>query len=203
MRAYRWEPITPPRRAARVSEGWVTLGGMNRLLSVVLVVMAGVAQAQGAGGLTWSAPREWEAQGARPMRVATYRIPAARGDAEPGELAIFYFGQGQGGGVDANVKRWVGQFQKADGQPVAEKDTRTKKETLHGLPVTTVDVQGTYTGGGPMMGPSTPKPGYRLLGAIVEGPEGAVFFKLTGPEKTVAGAEKPFRKLLESVRKAK
>jgi hypothetical protein len=174
---------------------------MNRLLSVVLVVMAGVAQAEEAGGLAWSAPKEWEVQGARPMRAATYRIAPAKGDTEPGELAVFYFGQGQGGGVDANVKRWVGQFQKADGTAVSEKDTKTKKDTINGLAVTTVDVKGTYTGGGPMMGPSTPKPGFRLLGAIVEGPEGAIFFKFTGPEKTVAGAEKSFRKLLESVKK--
>ena len=52
-----------------------------------------------------------------------------------------------------------------------------------------------------MMGPSAPKPGYRLLGAIVEGPQGPHFFKLTGPERTVASAEKGFRKLLESVKK--
>lgn len=176
---------------------------MNRLLSVVLLVMAGVAQAQEAGGLAWSAPKEWEAQGARPMRVATYRLPPAKGDSEPAELAIFYFGQGQGGGVDANIKRWVGQFQKPDGSPMTDKDAKTKKESVNGLPVTTVDVKGTYAGGGPMMGPSTPKPNHRLLGAIVEGPEGAVFFKLTGPEKTVAAAEKPFHKMLESVKKTK
>jgi hypothetical protein len=173
------------------------------MLSVVLLLVASVAQAQEAGGLTWTAPKEWEAQGAKAMRVATYRIPAAKGDAEPGELAIFYFGQGQGGGVDANVKRWVGQFQKPDGAPIPEKEAKTKKDSINGLPVTTVDVKGTYAGGGPMMGPSTPKPGYRLLGAIVEGPEGAIFFKLTGPEKTVAAADKSFRKMLDSVKKPK
>ncbi len=173
---------------------------MTRLLTVLMVTAAVVAHAEEAGGLTWTAPAEWAAQGARPMRAATYKIPAAKGDAEGGELAVFYFGQGQGGAVDANVKRWVGQFQTADGKP-ADKAAKTKTEKLNGLPLTTVDVKGTYVGGGPMMGPSTPKPGYRLLGAIVEGPEGAVFFKLTAPEKTAAAAEKPFRKLLESVKK--
>jgi hypothetical protein len=52
-----------------------------------------------------------------------------------------------------------------------------------------------------MMGPSTPKPGYRLLGAIVAGPGGNVFFKLTGPEKTVSSAENSFRKLLDGLKK--
>ncbi|MFL5353636.1 hypothetical protein [Archangium sp.] len=194
---------------------------MKRLFGAVMMMAAvGVAQAQTqqtppaapqaqpapqgapeAGGLTWTAPAGWESQGARPMRVATYRIAPAKGDTDGAELALFYFGEGQGGAVDANVKRWLGQFQKADGTPVMEKDAHTKKETVNGLAVTTVDVKGTYTGGGPMMGPSTPKPGHRLLGAIVEGPQGPLFFKLTGPERTVASAEKGFHKLLESVKK--
>ena len=172
------------------------------MLTVVMLslAVAGVARAEGAGGLKWTAPTEWTAQGERPMRVATYSIPAAKGDTEGAELAVFYFGEGQGGGVDANVKRWITQFQKPDGTSV-EKEAKTKKETVAGFPVTTVDVKGTYAGGGPMMGPATPKPGFRLIGAIVEGPSGAVFFKLTGPEKTVAGAEKTFRKLLEGMKK--
>jgi hypothetical protein len=175
---------------------------MNRFLTVFMVglAVAGVAQAEEAGGLTWTAPTEWKAEPERPMRVATYRIPAAKGDAEGGELAIFYFGSGKGGTVEANVTRWVSQFQRADGSS-AEKDAKTKQEKIAGFPVMMVDVKGTYSGGGPMMGPATPKPGFRLLGAIVEGPEGAIFFKLTGPEKTINGAEKSFRKMVEGIKK--
>jgi hypothetical protein len=176
---------------------------MNRLLSVIVVVVsltvAGSAWAEEAAGLSWTAPSGWTVGEERPMRIVTYKIPAVKGDTEGGELAVFYFGQGAGGGVDANIKRWVAQFQRADGTS-AEKDAKTQQEKLSGFPVTTVDVKGTYNGGA-MMGPPTPKPGFRLLGAIVEGPEGAIFFKLTGPEKTVAGAEKPFRKLLEGMKK--
>jgi hypothetical protein len=40
-----------------------------------------------------------------------------------------------------------------------------------------------------------------MLGAIVEAPEGNVFFKLTGPAKTVAAAEKQFEALLKSVKR--
>ena len=174
---------------------------MKNLLALMLLSLAltGTARADQAGGLTWTAPAEWKAQGERPMRAATYSIPAAKGDAEPAELAVFFFAASSGGGVDANVKRWIDQFQKADGTSVA-KEAKVKKETIAGLPATTLDVKGTYTGGA-MMGPSAPKPGYRLLGAIVEGPGGNVFFKLTGPEKTVTGAEKPFRKLLDGLKK--
>jgi hypothetical protein len=173
-----------------------------RMLSVMVLSlsMAGVARAEEAGGVTWSAPAEWAVQPERPMRAATYSIPAVKGDSEPAELAVFYFGEGKGGGVDANVKRWVNQFQKADGSSL-EKEVKPKQEQIAGLPVTLVDIKGTYMGGGPMMGPTTPKPGFRLIGAIVESPAGALFFKLTGPEKTVTAAEKPFRKMLEGMKK--
>lgn len=173
----------------------------KRLIAFMVVSLAlvGIVRAEQAGGLTWTAPPEWKSQGERPMRAATYSIPAAKGDSEPAELAVFYFGQGSGGGVDANVKRWIEQFQKADGTSAA-KDAKVKKEKIAGLPATAVEVKGTYLGGS-MMGPSTPKPGYRLLGAIVEGPGGNVFFKLTGPEKTVTAAEKHFRKMLEGLKK--
>jgi hypothetical protein len=151
-----------------------------------------------AGGLKWSVPAKWTAGEAKEMRVATYQVPAAKGDAESGEVAVFYFGQGQGGGVNANVVRWVDQFRRADGSPAA-KDAKIKTQMINLLPVTTVDLKGTYVGGGPM-GSGAPKPGYRLLGAIIEGPQGPVFFKFTGPEKTVGSAEKSFRALLGSVK---
>lgn len=172
------------------------------MLSVLVLslAVAGVARAEEAGGVSWTAPAEWKAQPERPMRAATYSIPAVKGDSEPAELAVFYFGEGKGGGVEANVKRWVNQFKKADGSSL-EKEAKTKQEQIAGFPVTVVDVKGTYSGGGPMMGPTTPKPGFRLLGAIVDSPGGALFFKLTGPEKTVAAAEKPFRKMLEGMKK--
>lgn len=174
---------------------------MKNLLALILLSLAlvGMARAGQAGGLTWTAPPDWKAAGERPMRAATYSIPAVKGDAEPAELAVFFFGASSGGGVEANVQRWIEQFQKADGTSAA-KDASVKKEKIAGLPATTLDVKGTYLGGS-MMGPSTPKPGYRLLGAIVEGPGGNVFFKLTGPDKTVTAAEKPFRKLLDGLKK--
>jgi hypothetical protein len=93
------------------------------------------------------------------------------------------------------MNRWIGQFQSKE---AAKRDQRS----IHGLKVTTVDVSGAYSGmGGPMAQPpgSPPKTNYRLLGAIVEGPQGSVFFKLTGPAKTVAQNQAAFEKLLASL----
>jgi hypothetical protein len=133
------------------------------------------------------------------MRAATYTVPKAAGDPEDGECAVFYFGPGQGGGVDANIKRWIGQFDAPGGGP-ADKLAKTSKSTMNGLPVTRIDLTGTYKpSAGPMMQATGSKPGYRLLGAIVEGPEGAVFFKLTAPAKTAASQQAAFDTLLKSV----
>jgi hypothetical protein len=132
------------------------------------------------------------------MRFATYLIPAAGGDSEGAECSVF---MNIGGGVDANIKRWIGQFEQADGSSSESKAVR-KKETINGFSVTTVDLTGTFAGGGMTMGqPTTKKPGYRLLGAIVESPQGEVFFKLTGPAKTVAAAQGEFQSLLKSLKK--
>jgi hypothetical protein len=154
--------------------------------------------ADSVAGLSWTAPSGWKNQGSRPMRAATYEVPAAAGDHAAGECVAYYFGQGQGGTTEANIQRWTGQFQDASGKPLKSADV--KKKMIHGLPVTTIDASGTYTGmGGPMMAQKTPMPGYRLLGAIVEGPEGSVFFKFTGPAKTVAAQQKAFDQMIASV----
>jgi hypothetical protein len=163
-----------------------------------IALLAAVAFAETAGGIKWTAPAGWKSLGERPMRAATYVVPAAPGDKEDGECAVFYFGQGQGGGVQANIDRWIGQFDQPDGRP-SKGLAKTQQRTINGLRVTTIDLSGTYTGAGGPMGPKVTKPGYRLLGGIVEGPQGAVFFKFTAPAKTVAAQEGAFQKMLGSV----
>ena len=128
------------------------------------------------------------------MRLATYTIPAAAGDSDSGECGVYYFGQGQGGSVEANMTRWIGQFQ-------SKEPAKREQRTVHGLKVTTVDVSGAYSGMGGPNAPAgaPPKAGYRLLGAIVEGPQGSVFFKFTGPAKAVAQNQAAFEKMLASI----
>src|SRR5215475_14816787 len=150
-------------------------------------------QSGGSGALKWTMPARWKAGPPKQMRAATYLIPAAAGDGEDAECAVF---MNIGGGVQANIDRWAGQFEQTDRPPIQ------KQGTINGLLVTTVDVSGTFKGGGAMMGQSSgPKASYRLLGAIAEAPEGEVFFKLTGPAKTVAAAQNEFQTMLKSLKK--
>jgi|RhiMetdeSRZDD1v2_1073273.scaffolds.fasta_scaffold379463_3 hypothetical protein len=149
-------------------------------------------QGGGSSALKWTMPARWKVGPPKQMRAATYLIPAAAGDSEDAECAVF---MNIGGGVQANIDRWAGQFEQTDKPPVQ------KKETINGLLVTTVDVSGTFKGGGAMMGQSSgSKASYRLLGAIAEAPDGEVFFKLTGPAKTVAAAQNEFQVMLKSLK---
>ncbi len=144
-------------------------------------------------GIQWSVPKHWTEQGARQMRAATYTIPAAQGDPEPAECAVFYFGNSQGGSVDANIDRWVGQFETKTPPAKSERD-------VNGMKVTLVQIAGSYLApAGPMMESQGKKDNYRLLGAIVEGPQGSVFFKLTGAAKTVGECEEGFDAMVGSL----
>ena len=163
------------------------------------MLLALALNADSGAGLRWTPPANWKSEAQRPMRLATYTVPPAAGDHEGAECGVFYFGQGQGGSVDANMDRWIGQFLQADGKS-SKAAAKIEKKTVHGLKVTTVDVSGAYTGmGGPNAPGGPAKPGYRLLGGIVEGPQGSIFFKFTGPAKTMGANESAFAKMLAGV----
>jgi hypothetical protein len=70
------------------------------------------------------------------------------------------------------------------------------------LNIVTVELGGTYRlTAGPMMQLKAKKPGWHMLGAIVEGPSGPVFFKMVGPEKTMAAAKNDFLGMLGTAKK--
>jgi hypothetical protein len=143
-----------------------------------------------ASGITWTVPAGWREGGARAMRLATYII----GGPDPklmGECAVFHFGPGLGGGVDENIDRWIGQF---EGTP----NTARRVMTVKGLKVTRVEIAGTFLAPGVDMQSQAQLPSWKLLGAIVEGPKGSVFFKFTGPAGVIDRSADDFDGLLAS-----
>jgi len=152
-------------------------------------------------GLTYSAPPAWHTRPpSSSMRVAEFVIPKAQSDTEDAELVIYYFGAGGGGGVEANIDRWIGQVQQPDGSASKAKAKRVER-TINGLKVTTIDVSGTYTA---EMRPGATehynKPGYRLCAAVIDTPQGAHYIKMTGPAKTVGAAQADYEKFLSSLK---
>ncbi|MCZ7649383.1 MAG: hypothetical protein M5U26_29680 [Planctomycetota bacterium] len=163
-----------------------TTPALNRLALAVLA-LAAAAQAEEtievkARDLTLNVPKSWkQEEPSSSMRAAQFRIPKVEGDKEDGELAVFTFPGG--GSVDANLKRWVAQFQ-PDGRTAACVKGKCAQGEYYLL-----DVSGTYKKsiGPPMAGKSEDVPGSRMLALIVPlGEKGMYFVKLTGPDKTVA-----------------
>jgi hypothetical protein len=153
----------------------------------------GKAAAAPAGSIEFDLPKGWQTQEPQSsMRLAQAAIPGPGG---PGEFAVFYFGAGGGGSVDANISRWIGQMDTKD-QPKPE-----GFQSAGGLKVTWVDVKGTLKPG--QMGMSnttTAVSNARLYGAVVEGPGGPWFFKATGPDAILGAQRDAFVTMLKSVR---
>jgi hypothetical protein len=181
-----------------------TATGVRLLLAALVVALAMSARAADTVrtetvGLRFDVPGTWQRVPApSDVRAAQWRIPHAPADSEDGELVLFYFGKGKGGGAQENLERWYGQFSEPDGPPARDAATVTMR-TVNGLRVTSVDLSGTYTGGGMGGAPPHPKPGFRLLAAVVEGEEGPWFLKALGPEPTIVAAKPGFDALLASL----
>lgn len=164
---------------------------MRRLLpGLLLTVVALAAFAAdpvefGVGSFTFDRPSGWQwIVPSSSMRKAQLAVP---GEPETGEVTFFHFGVGQGGGVQANVDRWFGQFQNGtNGQTV---------ETIGKTKVTFVEASGTFLSGMPGTAP-TPKDGFALRGAILESATGDVFVKFTGSASVVQGASAAFREMI-------
>jgi hypothetical protein len=70
------------------------------------------------------------------------------------------------------------------------------------MQVTETEAAGRIGGSGMAMPGMPPSPTFehgRLLAAIVQTPQGPWFFKMTGPDQTVAGARAAFETMLRSL----
>lgn len=134
-------------------------------------------------GLAWEVPSGFRQEApANTMRVAQYRIPSGRDGVKDGELVVFFFGPGQGGGTQDNLARWAGQFKQDDGSDPMQKANIETFTSSGGMKVTTIELSGHYESSMMGGGPSYNEPGWRLYGAVVEGEGGPWFFKAVGPE---------------------
>lgn len=143
-------------------------------------------------GATVDRPEGWVFRApSSSMRLAEAEIPGPGG---PALLTVFFFGAGGGGGIDANLQRWAGQI---EADPGAE--TVRDSFEVDGYTISTIGVAGTLLPSRMGGGPTEPAPGSRLQGAVIEGPGGPWFFKMTGPAETVVDAIPAFDAMLRSI----
>ena len=173
---------------------------LHHCFVALILILSVLAVGQAQGSLEFDPPEGWiQGTAGAPTRVAEFILPKAERDAEDASLVIFYFG-GEDGSITANLDRWISQMEQPDGRPSHEVAISTTFEA-NGLPVTVLDVPGTYVA--PVRPGSSMrynKPGFRLKTAVVETPAGPYFFRLTGPDRTVARWDDSFISFLRAVR---
>jgi hypothetical protein len=173
-----------------------------RVIAAAVFVCTAIHFADGAeapatfkvGALTFTRPEKFKWVEITPgMRAAQMKVEGEQG--KSAEVVFFNFG-GSGGGVDANVDRWLGMFQEGKDKINAKREKVPKDKGA----ITYVQAEGTYMSGMPG-GPKTPQPNSMLQGAIIEAPEGNVFIRMTGPAELVKNSQKDFRAMVESALK--
>ncbi|MFZ0391121.1 MAG: hypothetical protein WAN36_11740 [Calditrichia bacterium] len=150
------------------------------------------------GTVVYQAPDGWmKEQPSSSMRRAEYRLPGQEGK-EDATLAVFFF-PGTGGSVQANLDRWYNQFNQPDGSPTREHVDQQKME-VNGLPVTVVQVNGTFLQGRSMMPNASEeeKENYAMWAAIVETANGPWFFKAVGPQETIEYWQPQFKEFVQT-----
>ena len=142
---------------------------------------------------TFKRPPAWEwVESTSAMRKAQLKVPSAD-KKDSAEVVFYYFGQSGGGGTQANVDRWLSQFQ----EPKEQIKAKVEEATINKHKVTYVQAEGTYLSGMPG-GPKTPQPNTMLLGAVLESESGNVFVKMTGPVALTKASIAEFRQMVES-----
>ena len=145
--------------------------------------------------ITLNVPTTWkQSPASNNLRTAQFAIPKVEGDRDDAELVVYFFG-GAGGGVNANLERWSGQF-----QPGGKKQKIYKGESKQGK-YYLLDITGVYNKpiGPPINRQTNPTPGYQMLAVVLMVKDkGNYFLKLTGPQKTVAAASKALRVAIDA-----
>src|SRR5262249_30837152 len=134
------------------------------------------------------------------FRFKQFRLPKLEKDKNDAEIVIFFFGTGSGGSVKENVKRWQGFFIPPKGEKIADV-TKVEKKKAGDVPVTYVDIHGTYKYKKAPFVPDSKaelRPDYRMINVIFDSKNGPYWFRLVGPTKTIAHYKKGFDHFVKS-----
>ena len=164
------------------------------------------------GKIVLPVPVEWKPEEPK-SRIVQYEFSAPakafkgndkqQAAGKPPELARITI-MGSGGGVEANLDRWYGQFEQPGGGATKDK-AKLEKFEAGGQTVHYVDLTGSFKdsmGAGPFSGkPAVVRENYRMLGAIIETKElGDYFVKITGPANVLEELDDGFKKMLKELK---
>jgi hypothetical protein len=153
------------------------------------------------GALKFTIPSKWKIEPVEsPSRGGQWRVPPLHGEGEGGEVVAFYFGPGVGGTPKENIEAWIGTMFNAEGNPAA---AEIKHHVMGGFKISQVVIFGTYNQVISLPGvPPAHKSNYGLLGAVIENPQGNIYWRFTGPEALITATLPLFNKVVDSVKPA-
>jgi len=164
-------------------------------LSLAILLATVSAPSRGAvidaAGLKLTIPTGWRSETpTSSMRAAQVVVPGAQGE---GQLTVFHFGAGGGGGVDANLDRWLSQV-------VLDPGTQPKREVIEAPPLKIhfVDASGKITASRVGSFPAEDQAGWRLFGAVIEAEGGPWYLRLVGPKDSLEAQRDAFLKMLRT-----
>ena len=171
------------------------------LNKVLLPLAVSVATILAVASLKFDVPAGWVSMTpGSASRLAEFTLPKVAADSEDATVTVYYFGN-QGGSVQANIDRWIGQLAQPDGRASKDVAKTTTLESKSGLKITLLDVSGTYVAEvTPGSAEHFNKPGFRQLAAVVDTANGPHFVKVVGPAATVAKWEGAVMSFLKSLR---
>jgi hypothetical protein len=152
------------------------------------------------GGLVFQVPAAWQ-----PMlktgaaRAGQWLIKQPPGVEDEGAQAVvFYFGPGVGGTVKENFDGWASGLQDDSGDSVKATPTMRK---AGGFNITQAVMFGDYQQAVPAPGvPPVTKPDWGLIGVTVEGPQGTIFWRVTGPSALIIALEPAVTQMIDSLK---
>lgn len=139
------------------------------------------------GGFKFTVPPDWKEQ--PPKSQFVLGEFAISGEGGPARLTL----SSAGGGLDANLERWQGQFQRGPDDP----EPRQSEIVFDGQKGTLIELAGTFTD---MFSGGNPNRNWRMLGAAIPLGPTNFFVKLTGPQATVTAQREAFVKFVETAK---
>ena len=147
-----------------------------------------------ANGVSIALPAEWNRVEPRSsMRMLEAEIPGSGGS---GEISMYYFGPGGGGGPAANIERWKSQVVLDAGAP----EPITQSRESDGVRRIWIELEGTVKASTIGSFPTTDQPDFALYGAVIEAPGGPWFLRAVAPAATMREQRQAFLAMLDSAR---
>lgn len=182
LRHYREVAVEAPTRQERAAD----VAAMARQTPPAGGDMASTPVATGGAALTWTVPEGWTEQPGNAMRMATFLVGPDRK-----ECTIVSF-PGDVGGIEANLRRWLGQLNADVSDDALAKFARAPEtfQSEGGLGCLIYDFAGVLPAGAPAS----------ILAAIVPMEGQTVFVKLLGSRDLLAAERERFLALCRSLK---